>query len=470
MRIRRRLSHWLVYASVAAVTACGHNPAAPGDGTAIVFNLSSPEIVIGDTLQLTAKVNDATGNPIPNVTFAWTSLDPSIATVSADGSVTAVGMGETDIQVEATIPDSAQTMATPTWQERAFALLVAPVHAAASKKVRSKNKIWSIPKVVVAPPASTTIVKGKQAFTALIADINDKPITKPATIKWSSSNTSVATVDSTGLATGLANGSTTITASVTVGSAHAVPATARFTVADDCEGVASFASLSGQVSYTYERTGKHGTATIQSNFSATNLTATMTRDYSIADPGIAQWKGPLNGSATQSETKTYPEIAPYRLNDTGKPLSQSAMVVTVNLPKCTFSIEVVVTQPVTRTDYDPSEEAWGGVDIVKKEAPLGVRATPGSFFRNTAEVDDYAAVKDRGTTSDKDVFQISGFAQDIDGDLGNARVEVNVSTIGTNELPQALTRLTARQLVILRPTGLDVAKIARARRRFWLMS
>ena len=86
MRILRGRSGWLLFALAAGLAACGHNPAGP-DGTGVVFNFPTADVVIGDTLQLTATVRDTSGNPVPNATVTWTSLDPSIATVSPDGLV-----------------------------------------------------------------------------------------------------------------------------------------------------------------------------------------------------------------------------------------------------------------------------------------------------------------------------------------------------------------------------------------------
>ena len=51
------------------------------------------------TERFTASAQDKAGNPIPNAVFQWTTSDPAVATVAADGSVTAVGAGEAVIEV-----------------------------------------------------------------------------------------------------------------------------------------------------------------------------------------------------------------------------------------------------------------------------------------------------------------------------------------------------------------------------------
>ncbi|WP_420617096.1 Ig-like domain-containing protein [Candidatus Palauibacter sp.] len=54
-----------------------------------------------ETLQLTAQALDANDNPVAGVDFSWLSDDESVATVSADGLVTAVTPGSAEISVQA---------------------------------------------------------------------------------------------------------------------------------------------------------------------------------------------------------------------------------------------------------------------------------------------------------------------------------------------------------------------------------
>ena len=64
---------------------------------------------IGEFLQLTATVNDFRNNPIRHAEVAWRSSNPAVASVSANGLVTAVSPGEADItamsdRVSRTVP------------------------------------------------------------------------------------------------------------------------------------------------------------------------------------------------------------------------------------------------------------------------------------------------------------------------------------------------------------------------------
>src|SRR5260370_18770827 len=65
--------------------------------------------------------------------------------------------------------------------------------------------------VTVTPPAATIAVGVIVQLTATTRDANAKALTG-RTVSWTSSNTAVATVSSTGLVTGVAPGSSTITA------------------------------------------------------------------------------------------------------------------------------------------------------------------------------------------------------------------------------------------------------------------
>jgi hypothetical protein len=61
--------------------------------SAISLSTTAPTLNIGQSVQLTAVVLDASGNPITNPSVKWTSSNTSVATVSATGLVAAVALG-----------------------------------------------------------------------------------------------------------------------------------------------------------------------------------------------------------------------------------------------------------------------------------------------------------------------------------------------------------------------------------------
>lgn len=156
---------------------------------------------IGDTVQLSATALDASGATVPGIGFTWTTNKSTVATVDGAGRVVSKGIGTALIAVSAAC--SSCTAADT------VAIVVNQVVAS-----------------VVVTPTSGSIQVGQSL--QLSADALDaKGHKMSATVSWSSSNTAVATVSSTGNVTGRAGGSAAITAS-----ASGKSATASIGVAD----------------------------------------------------------------------------------------------------------------------------------------------------------------------------------------------------------------------------------------------
>ena len=139
---------------------------------------------IGATVQLTAAVLDESGRPVADAVVAWQSSDETVATVSAEGLVTALGNGVTQItarsgSAEASVPVSVmQSAATITIEPRMATLM-------------------SIGATV--------------QLSATVLDENGQPV-ENAVVIWRSGDEGVATVSAEGLVTALGNGVTQITA------------------------------------------------------------------------------------------------------------------------------------------------------------------------------------------------------------------------------------------------------------------
>jgi Bacterial surface proteins containing Ig-like domains len=101
----RALSPKCVYVLAALSVACSDRFALPTAGltdpvrhvTAIYLNTAASSLVVGQSVQLSAVVRDADGNPISNEPVTWSSSDLRIATVSATGLVAAVALGTVDV-------------------------------------------------------------------------------------------------------------------------------------------------------------------------------------------------------------------------------------------------------------------------------------------------------------------------------------------------------------------------------------
>ncbi len=118
-------------------------------------------------------------------TATWTSANPAVATIDANGLATAVALGSTTI----TATDSGMKQSTT---------------------LTVSNKVVS--SLTIAPSNPTINSLGTETFTAT-ATYSDSSTTPNVSATWTSSNTAVATINSsTGVATGVAAGTATITA------------------------------------------------------------------------------------------------------------------------------------------------------------------------------------------------------------------------------------------------------------------
>jgi uncharacterized protein YjdB len=181
-------------------TAAGSNNRAysPGtrvDGTPfvaqtisrIVVTPSNASIIVGAQQQFTAQAFDLNNQPLGGVIFTWQSSVQTVATIDSNGLATGLSAGTTEIRASAR----------------------GVISAPALLEVRQVVRILT--RIVVTPSNATTPVGGTQRFTARAFDQFDQEITG-VTFAFASSNQTVATIDGNGIATALAQGATTITA------------------------------------------------------------------------------------------------------------------------------------------------------------------------------------------------------------------------------------------------------------------
>ncbi len=183
MRAARRsiFIPFLSLLACAVALSCGGDSTGPGGGGNGVTITPNPDTVaLGSTSTLHATVDGASGNP----SLFWSSENTAIATVSGTGVVTGVAVGT--------------------------------AHIAASSGGKS-----GITTIVVIPPgvASVRVTPTSAAIKVgetvhLVAEPLDGSgnALEGRTVTWSSDNEAVATVDNTGIVTGVSSGAATITA------------------------------------------------------------------------------------------------------------------------------------------------------------------------------------------------------------------------------------------------------------------
>ena len=194
----------IALSGLAWATGCGDDttepPPPPPRAAAITVSPDASELTaLGATAQLSAEVRDQNGQVMSGATVTWASSSAGVATVSTAGLVTAVGNGSASITAH-----------------------VGAVSGSAAVTVAQEASA-----VVVSPVADTVPVGDTVRLAAEVSDANGHAVVGEGLLAWSSSDPAVATVDESGLVSGVAPGKTTITAV-----SAAVQATAEITVAD----------------------------------------------------------------------------------------------------------------------------------------------------------------------------------------------------------------------------------------------
>jgi uncharacterized protein YjdB len=255
-----------------AASACDvAKPIGPKPVSSVVVSPATTTLPVASTVQLKATPQDALGTPLSGRTVTWATSDQTLATVDANGLVTAVALGGATITATsegksgtATITVSnvpvasvvvspatatvqqgqtVQLAATPqdasgaplsgrvvTWAtpdvtvatvNAASGLVTAVAVGTATITATSEGKTGSatitvvnipVASVVVSPATASVSVGGTLQLTATPQDATGAPLSGRV-VTWASGTSAVATVDAaTGRVSGVAVGSATITA------------------------------------------------------------------------------------------------------------------------------------------------------------------------------------------------------------------------------------------------------------------
>ena len=188
----------LALATALSCLTCEHPIPTPPRGDRVVAIAVEPGAVTlnpGETQAFSAYGVTEGGDSIPGAPVLWQATG---GTITSGGIYTAGPVGGTFSVTAVSVMGAAQS-------------------GAASVKVFRKV----IAAIAVRPDTATVPVQGKWPFNATLVDSLGDAVS-PGSVSWSSTNPAIATVDSTGLATGIEPGTSTITATAQGKSGSAV--------------------------------------------------------------------------------------------------------------------------------------------------------------------------------------------------------------------------------------------------------
>ncbi len=173
-------------ACVLVALSCGDATSSGGPDVArIEATPTRLDLAVGETKGVSARALDAGGQPVARKLF-WSTSNASIATVTQNGVVTSIAAGAAEVAVSS----------------GGMSLRIPVVVAAREPSL-----------VRIAPVSSTIMVGSSTTLQATVLDATGAAV-EGATVTWTTSNAAIASVGGSGVVTGIAAGSTTITAAV----------------------------------------------------------------------------------------------------------------------------------------------------------------------------------------------------------------------------------------------------------------
>ncbi len=245
--------------------------------TAVTASPATASVTMGATAQFkaTAKFSDGSTADVTSMA-AWTVAKASVATINSAGLATPVAAGS--------------TMVTAT---------LSGISGAAMLTVTAAT----VKSIAVSPGTASIAASATQQFKATATYSNGSTGDVTSTASWASSNTTVATISSAGLATGLTAGSSTITASLGGVGTGGVSGTSALTVtAGTGPTVKSIAVSPNPASFAMGAT-KQFTATA-TYMNGTTADITSTAIWTVANDFVATIKPSGLATAVASGSST----------------------------------------------------------------------------------------------------------------------------------------------------------------------
>lgn len=280
----------------------------------------------GQTVQFIATGNYSKSPLSEDVTSQsqWTSSAPSVATVTSNGVATAVSNGTT------TITATYGGMA-------ASATITVSIASPPSRTLQS---------ITITPNQQTLAFPGQQAQFIATGTYSADPVTQDVTnmVRWNSSAPGVAAISSGGLATAVAAGSTTITASL-----NGVVGNATLTVSENARELLSITVTPSN--QTLALPGQQAQFIATGNYSAEPKTQDLTTQAHWSSSALNVAVVNVFGVSTALQAGTSTITASY-----GGMVGTATLVVTGDAPPPRTLLSITIT-PATQTVSVPGQQA-----------------------------------------------------------------------------------------------------------------
>jgi trimeric autotransporter adhesin len=175
-----------------SLAGCGGGSKSTTTGPATTVNVTPLKASISpnQAQSFSATAQDSSGNTLTGVSFAWASSVPTVASIDANGL--ALGRSNGTTQITASTGGANSSIVTS-----------GPATLTVTQPIAS---------ITITPRTAAIAVNATQQFTAAAVDANGNAVTG-VTFSWACSFSGTATIDSNGLAKGVAPGTVTIIAS-----------------------------------------------------------------------------------------------------------------------------------------------------------------------------------------------------------------------------------------------------------------
>ena len=246
------------------------------DIKSVSLSKTSVTIKKGNTQSLTYTLSPSNYN-VGIASVNWTSSNTSVATVNSSGTITAKAKGSATITLKVTSTQGTTVSATCSVTVTEDVIDISSVSLSKTSMSIKKGSTGSL-----------TYTLSPSNYTVDISSVN-----------WTSSNTNVATVNSSGTVTAKAKGSATITLKVTSTQGTTVSATCSVTVTEDVIDISSVSLSKTSMSIKKGSTGSLTYTLSPSNYnvgiSSVNWTSSNTSVATVSDGTVT---AKAKGSAT----------------------------------------------------------------------------------------------------------------------------------------------------------------------------